>query len=1017
MPKNAKFKIILLFALFFSVTINSLQAEPANNNIVIAAGETWGTYTPPNYDYAWPYIGEINESMADVEFGDVNACLFKTDRYASSYYFGNPGWSWMSGKVVYDFTNFLFAIEYNPSDEFATANMLNEGMRYEEKNYAYLTFNHSVPGWDDPSRNYHIPADGGSVLTDDRTLAYGVAAWPTQLGVDVKMTVYSWTTNWNHLDDFHLIEFELKNTGMADMNGDGTVDLTENKIENLVFGYNPGCFHFRIVSDGRRNYYVDNTNFRGAGYDMTPDETGSPMHISFQAIGSQEGTEHAPSISLQNEYWDGYAGYGFLGAKKLKNDAWKEKFLSFRDIHGKQIVPSVGVGSQRGWFSTNQTGFNSVNSGTADRRHTAYMGAFYKDGGKSNDVTMFDLSPNPNLFSSGEFGNPSTFVVKDPSYWQYPDGARERLAPVLAYDKEGKPLGINPIDPTPNKDRPLEPGLVTEGFITQYDFDATPVVGFGPISIDVGETVRVYFVRGSGFRIEGLRKTFKAARAVFKSIGPDGDVTANIPAGPPVPEIKVNVNESVNPLIKWQDPTALGDCDGIKIYRCISLPKYSSLHYLFPSHDTWWKTMNPYSKPDPKPYNPLFTRLDIPQDQQGDSWGPYHLVKVISVNDFSNYLNPDDDSEAYPYAWEDYTVTSAGQSCWYYVSSYKEGAATTIPAEFQGIEDMDITWMESGKVNYNGRSGHWESTWPWTWQHSYYPDENDSQALKNLGAAIILKSNHPEDAAIRISTNSLDFGEARIGDLVKHPDELVIRNAGIADLKIDSIAVPPRFTINKYPRNFPIALTPSPRENNKTETNLIVRFKPLKESDFSGDLIVYHSDNDTTVLTVHLSAKQKETQNTIYESQKWHQFGLAGRSCLLEGNVQNADTLYVSTIEESGYFASYNGGSTWNFQQITRPDSAEIYFNRSLQDASHQLAEKLFFDTINHGCLYYEYIYSTPEKLINKTFRSDDNGITWSQIFKDHENASNIYIYEKIQILVDPNDAQKVYRCLDVLLP
>ena len=64
-------------------------------------------------------------------------------------------------------------------------------------------------------------------------------------------------------------------------------------------------------------------------------------------------------------------------------------------------------------------------------------------------------------------------------------------------------------------------------------------------------------------------------------------------------------------------------------------------------------------------------------------------------------------------------------------------------------------------------------------------------------------------------------------------------------------------------------------------------------------------------------------------------------------------------------------------------------------------------------CLYYEYIYSTPEKLINKTFRSDDNGITWSQIFKDHENASNIYIYEKIQILVDPNDAQKVYRCLD----
>ena len=757
MLKNIKIAAMLFLVALCLVTMSSfVQAEPANNNIVLAAGEMWGTYTPPNYDYNWPRYGKINEDLSQVDNWDINGSLFYTSRCVTSSLFGNPGWSWMSSKVLYDFTNVAFAIEYNDNADFAAANAATAGDAAVE-NYAVMKFNHSVPGWDDPSRNYHIPSTGGAVLSEDRTFAYGTSAWPTQLGVDVKMTVYNWTTNWGHLDDFHLVEYEMTNTGMADLNGDGTVDVTNNPIKNLVFGYVPGSFHFRLGTNSGRSYYVDNNNYRGIGCDQTFDENGSPYNIAFQAIGSQKENDHSPSISTQWEYWDGYAGFGFLGAKTLKDGTWQEKFLSFKDASGNQIVPTVGEGEQRGWFTTNQTGWNGVNSGNLAQIHSVYMGAFYKDGGIGNDASALDYSPNPNLFSSGTAGNPSTFVVKDKADWQYPNGARELLENKMMYAKDGgAPIGMNPADTMPLKDRALEPDVITRGWISQYEFDYDPIEGFGPISIDVGETVRVYFIRGAGFRMQGLRKTFTTARAVFDAIGPDGDVKANVPAGPPVPEIKVSGSQTVKPLIKWQDPTGLGDCDGIKIYKCVAWPRYNSLYDLYPTHDTWWKSMDPDNEHDPMPYNPLFTKMELLVDQQGNSWGPYHLVKVIPVGEFASYKNPASDAGEYPYAWEDDTYTSAGQSYWYYVSSYKEGAANAVPAGFQGLEDSDIAWMESGKVNYNGRTGLWESTWPYTWRQTNYPAESDIVGSKKVGVPFVLVS-PPGDIA------QLKLGNTKIG--------------------------------------------------------------------------------------------------------------------------------------------------------------------------------------------------------------------------------------------------------------
>lgn len=738
MLKNKKICAMLLFLAVSLMFIQvSLHAEGPGKNIVIAAGETWGTYIPPNFDHPWPRIPVITD-VASIGVNSAQASIFRSDRLVTSGLFGNPPWSWMSGRLAIDFSNGLNAVEFNPTEEFAAVNGPIVGDQY--KNYAYLKFLPSVAGANDPTRNYHDPV-GGAYLSAGRTHAWGTSAWPTTVGVDVKLTVHSWTMPWGHLDDFHLVEIELYNTGKPDLNADGVVDFENNRIHALNFLYRAGCFHFLINTAAGRSYYVNNNRYRGIITDLTPDENGAPWDIHCQAIGSKTTeTEDHPAVTDFGEYYDAYNGYGWLGAKKWNDNAqqWEEKFLAFKNAAGEQIVPAVGEGVQRGWFRTSQPGWGGVFDGKELKAHIASMGAFYVDGGKSNDGAAFDLNPNPALFESGTAGDPTTFVVKDKSQWAYPDGAWEKTTPVMAKDPiTGKELGLNPIDPTTGRGRPMEPGIITEGLISQYQFDGDPLTCIGPFSMEVGERVRIYFYRGSGFRILGLRKTVKAARAVFESIQPDGSY--QVPQSPPVPEIKVSGSVNVRPLIKWQDPAALGAADGIKIYKSIAWPRYNSYDKLYPTHDTWWKTNDPNVDPGKAQINPLLrTDHEYLKEQQGDYWGPYDLVKVVTAAEYANYKNTDVDAKEYPFAWEDDTYTAPGQSYWYYVSSYKLGAATNVTPAYQNLDNVD--WLESGKVNINGRTGYWEGTWPWTWRDAFYPKESDVAGKKKIGASFVLVS-------------------------------------------------------------------------------------------------------------------------------------------------------------------------------------------------------------------------------------------------------------------------------------
>jgi len=787
MFKNKKTGVILLFTVGCLMLMQlTVQAEEPGKNIVFAAGETWGTYAPANYDYPWPNR-PVKTDVTSVGPFNAQGCIFYNNRWIDGNTFGTPQWSWMAGRHGMDFGHGLLAVEYNPGDEFAQANtgQVDAG----NEHYAYLKWVPTVAGADDPARNYHDP-EGGAHLSEDRSHAWGTAAWPTTVGVDVKMTVHSWTLPWGHLDDFHLVEIELTNTGQPDLDGDGVVDFEGNRINALNFLYWPGCFHFRILTNGRRSYYVNNNRYRGTIIDQTPDENGAPWDIYCQAIGSKttEANDH-PAITDWGEYYDAWNGYGYLGAKKWNPDTqqWEEKFLAFKDANGNEVVPAVGEGQQRGWFRTSQPGWNDVWDGSERKAHISSMGCFYVDGGKSNAGTNFDLNPNPAIFASGTEGDPTTFVVKDKSQWTYPDGAWEKAKPVMVVDPvSGKQLGINPIDPSPGRGHAMEPNIITEGLVSQYQFDGDPICGLGPLALEVGEKIRVYYYRGSGFRILGLRKTVKAARAVFESIQSDGSYV--VPQAPPVPDIKIGLSENIKAVVKFQDPSGLGDADGVKIFKSRSWPRYKSTEKLYPTHDTWWKTMDPDVDPGKAELNPLLdVNSELLREQQADFWGPYELAKVIPKSEYSNYPNSGSDKGDYPYAWEDETTTP-GFSYYYYVSSYKEGAAASVPIAYQNLDNT--TWLESGKVNTNGRTGHWENTWPWAWQTSDYPTASDVAGLKDLGAVFVL-------VTPPVSISDIESGSIKIG-VRPNPYKRVAFHDLTGEHKLLFYNLPPRCTIQIF---------------------------------------------------------------------------------------------------------------------------------------------------------------------------------------------------------------------------
>jgi hypothetical protein len=186
----------------------------------------------------------------------------------------------------------------------------------------------------------------------------------------------------------------------------------------------------------------------------------------------------------------------------------------------------------------------------------------------------------------------------------------------------------------------------------------------------------------------------------------------------------------------------VADADGYKIYRSKAWPPHDPTEDGIPYENVYWKTMEEgeANRPAPEPINPMITDFSRVRTQPGQHWGPYALIKNITTAELENFPNPrGEDAGLYPYAYEDNAddFTLPGQTFFYYVASYKN---TTPPPPYDQLESSGVNWLESGKVNVNGRTGEWENTWPFTERDSFFPDATDVQALQDLGAPFVLVS-------------------------------------------------------------------------------------------------------------------------------------------------------------------------------------------------------------------------------------------------------------------------------------
>ncbi len=128
---------------------------------------------------------------------------------------------------------------------------------------------------------------------------------------------------------------------------------------------------------------------------------------------------------------------------------------------------------------------------------------------------------------------------------------------------------------------------------------------------------------------------------------------------------------------------------------------------------------------------------------------------MITKEQLPDFANPRlVDAKAYPYAYEDSedNFTLPGQTFFYYVAAYKNERP---PAPYDQLEDASVTWIESGKVNVNGRDGLWKNSWPFTPQHAFFPKPTDVNGLKAIGAAFVLTS--PPVAVADLEANRVNI--------------------------------------------------------------------------------------------------------------------------------------------------------------------------------------------------------------------------------------------------------------------
>jgi hypothetical protein len=398
-------------------------------------------------------------------------------------------------------------------------------------NYALGCYLNTVIGTNNPARNF--TRETRWVEPTKRLHAVYEAGWSTNIGVDVKVRIHQFTLNWNNFNDFIIVEIALTNTGTLDLNADGVADSLQgglpglNRIRALTLLAHGEIFGmYNLNRAGARSSRLGSA--RGCGYVGDTDKTGSPWDMMAAFAGeSYTGLRDVGLNSFtEGFYTDVWSAWAWIAARSGSSTSETLAGLpEKKTIHG---TPPIGNGPERGRYTSAGSG-DRLGIGMPGYRanprliHTAAMGAWYADGGRSRDSSSLDLSPNPNFFLGGTRNDPTSFVPRSTPL--PPDGDRKLL----------QQRDFNPYEPS-----------WVKGFTAANNLDGDMFSGVGPFSLEAGETMTLVWVEAGGYRLGGVENAVAAARWAFEH-------GYAIPEPPATPEIRVENTVKRSVRIRWDN--------------------------------------------------------------------------------------------------------------------------------------------------------------------------------------------------------------------------------------------------------------------------------------------------------------------------------------------------------------------------------------------------------------------------------------------------------------------------------
>ena len=755
--------VLLIAAMLWAGFGSALQAQdrvagvndPARGNGVLVAGELWDSFLPMN---SFPSnVEAASDIIRQIRIGNF-------DRAWST-----PTHMWPGGWNFGAFWNKEIEITvWDPSPTFnpATIGGVANPSYYAAAggNYAYAgagntTRGKAVIGSGDANRNYKRETKW--VDPQKRQQVLYEAGWPTTVGIDVKMRAHQYSLNWNNFNDFIIVELTLTNTGVVDLNADGTSEMTGHVIEGVAVtthGEYMACYSLS-TSAGRGNAFFAQ---RAIGYYGDNDASGSPwaMHIAFPGESVNGLRDMGIFAGPQRYAADVWSAWTWLGA----TDASGNPFPTLFGTH------AVGVGAERGWYLSAGVG-KGFTMGVGDPRHTfvGSTGTFFTNGGKTLNSAQFDLTANANLFNAGSTaGDLRTFVLKS-SGRTAPDGDL----------KSTNSFGVNPYEAS-----------WTKGYTAANNFDGNGFLGIGPFRLAVGQSVTVTWVEAGGYRLQGVANAIASARWVYQNkVNADYALPASMDY-PSVPEMRVDNTLEKSVRVRWDNRANAGPgFAGYKVYKASLTKQVDWLSDGTRDMDNYWRNMTPGPTPASlkAPINPSFNAQAFVAGRNGvpDGWGPYQLMAVIPAANLTAYA--DATTPGYNYSWED-KVVDIGFQYWYYVAAYTN-TQKDLGSSYVSFNNAATTpFVETSNVNRNGATGLWVDTYPFAVVNTFFP--KTAQGLKDIGAGFVVKS---------ALASASDLASGKVKVVVKpnpYKKKALFDNATLSyDHKIDFLNLPPKAKI------------------------------------------------------------------------------------------------------------------------------------------------------------------------------------------------------------------------------